>query len=262
MSGHRSSAYLNTLLIPTLAPLKPKERPAAVRARVLTGAEATSLEQALYEDAREYYFSAALSFVEALRGPQQEFYTWATVKLYYSVFYALRSILALHGWCVFYVEGSCYYLKAIPGETATSGEQSTHKSVLKCFGKSLHHLGLLTPIGLRQELAPNWLMRLREEANYKNGRFYEPDPPPHFRKASQLGARKLIAMYLEPKNYFLAFDEEHAIISFPLAALRCAAQEFSRLHLDPLAEEDVATLQHHCIDKSGPLDKLLSALKG
>lgn len=264
MPGHRSAVYLSALLRP-LAGTSSNQWPTAVRAHHLTAAEAASLQQALCEDAREYYFSAILSFVEALHGPPQKLYTWATVKLYYSVFYALRSILALHGWCVFYIarpgnKTSCFYIKAASSATARDGAQSTHKAVLKCFSDNLQHLGLLAPIGLVS--APDWLMHLREEANYKNSRFYEPEPPPHFEEVSRRGVRKVVAEYLEPKNDFLAFDPDHAIIAFPLAALRLAAREFSGHHLHALEEDDIATLLHHCTDMAGNLDSLLRALTG
>jgi hypothetical protein len=123
------------------------------------------VQKALEEDAKDYYFSGLLSFVEALRGPPCGLSSWATVKLYYSVFYTLRAILALNEVAIFY-----------------------------------------------------------------------------------------------PDNELLAFDSEHAMIAYPLLAIRMAKQHCERHAVDPLRNIDREAIEPHCNDRSGPLPPLLRIL--
>src|SRR6266480_2110613 len=86
----------------------------AVRTRVLTPLEATSLSAGLREDAGDFYYSSWVSFLDALRGINLEFYTWSKVKLYYCVYYAFRASLAVEDVCAFHVGRSPYIVTARP----------------------------------------------------------------------------------------------------------------------------------------------------
>ena len=46
-------------------------------------------KHAKYDDILSYYYKSLLSFCEGLDAVSRKNYTWATVKLYYSVFYGL-----------------------------------------------------------------------------------------------------------------------------------------------------------------------------
>ncbi|MCC6555963.1 MAG: hypothetical protein IT372_23630 [Polyangiaceae bacterium] len=227
---------------------------------MLTTPETTKLQQALAEDARDYYFCGILSLVDALRGPPAGLYTWSTVKLYYSVFYALRAILALHGRCVFYIGQSCYLIEAQPGSAPRRGQSSTHKAVLDSFRAAIPSHWLLTQ-QIDYEDPLDWLVSRREEANYRHARFSEPEPPPHFEQAHRCGVRRLVGMYLDPKNALLAFDADHAIISFPLAVVGYAKRELIARGLTPLSETAASALAANCVDSSGPLDRMIRFFK-
>ena len=148
---------------------------AHVRCRALTVLEADALTSGLREDASDYYYSAWVSFLDGLCGIDREFYTWSKVKLYYSIFYALRASLALDGICVFYLNRSHYTILARSGATPVScTDFGTHKSVMKAFERqNPSHLLLSQQIDLQQAI--DWFIRQRESANYGEGRFTEPD---------------------------------------------------------------------------------------
>lgn len=83
MTGHKAARDFAA----RLQAIPKKEDRALVH---LSAAEADRIRLLLREDAKDYYYSGLLSFIEALRGPQCGLYSWATVKLYYSVLHASR----------------------------------------------------------------------------------------------------------------------------------------------------------------------------
>jgi hypothetical protein len=77
-----------------------------VKHRQLIAGEAVTLRNCLQDDGGNSLYSAAVSLADALRGLREGFYTWATVKLYYSVFYTARCELALRNTALFYIGGN------------------------------------------------------------------------------------------------------------------------------------------------------------
>ncbi len=261
MAGHRAATYLKGII--TTASTKEARKLVS-----LSAADAQRVQQALTEDAKDYYFSGLLSFVEALRGPQCGLYSWATVKFYYSVFYTLRAILALNNVAIFYISDRSppWVIRVESFKTANPiKEGNTHKAVLDSFEQFLPRHQLVQPIGA--DNASDWLKQRREEANYRNARFPEPGVPPHFafvvndggRKAND-GVRRALQRYTHPQNDMDAFDPVHAMIAYPYLALRLAKRHFLSLNLDPLTNADRETIFPHCRDERGSLPDLLTTL--
>src|ERR1035441_9769374 len=110
----------------------PGSSKAVVRSRSLTPVEAASLNNGLRADAADYYYSGWVSFLDALHGINRGFYTWATVKLYYTVFYTFRSSLALDDICAFHVDRSPFTVVAqVGGSPVSCTDPGTHKSVMR-----------------------------------------------------------------------------------------------------------------------------------
>ncbi len=101
-----------TLLINLLGPGCNRK---TATARALNASEAAILASALRDDARDYYYSACSTLAAAIQGLNSRLYTWSTVKLYYSVFYALRADLAIRGYCIFHVNSSSLWVQAAAG---------------------------------------------------------------------------------------------------------------------------------------------------
>lgn len=220
---------------------------------IVTPVEAGALATCLADDAAILTNAAAISILDAIRGLQAQFFSWATVKLYYSVFYSFRAILAHNHMCVVYEGSKPRTLHAIAGSVCTKATGTTHKVVIAQFGRvfSTHWL-------LSQEIAllaaPEWFMRLREEANY-GGRFYEPLCPAHFDALLTNGVRKSVSAYLADRLF--AFDKDHAALAYPLHALIEA-----RSRTSPMDDEGADFIRARARDASGPLTELITRLTG
>jgi hypothetical protein len=132
---------------------------------VLSVTDAANLSQLLLVDATDSYYSAAVSLGDGLSGTERRFFSWATVKLYYSAFYSLQSVLAASGHCLFHLGKKPKWIRAVAGSSPTNASGTTHGTILKFFEKLyISHLLLSQPIGNDPPL--QWIMDRRVEANY------------------------------------------------------------------------------------------------
>jgi hypothetical protein len=226
---------------------------APILGHVVTSAESKVLATCLAQDATALTNAAAISIVDAIRGLQSQFFTWATVKLYYSIFYSFRAILADSRVGVLYEGAKPRIVHAAAGVACAKADGTTHKVVMNEFAKTLSTHWLLS-----QEIAlkspPEWFIRLREEANY-GGAFSEPDCPRHFEALLSSGVRRSVTAYLGDR--LLAFDEDHAALAYPLHALVEA-----RSRVLPMEEEAADFIRTRAKDPSGPLAELIGQLTG
>jgi uncharacterized protein (UPF0332 family) len=225
----------------------------------LSSRDSEKLLLSLHKDAADLLYSAAVSFGDALHGISRGLFTWATVKLYYSVFYALRARLALSGICLFYIGSKPYSICVQTGEAAHKEEGQTHKIVIKLFQRhTLDSVLLSQQIGIEEPLA--WLMRLREEANYKISRFLEPKVPDHFEWLSKVGIRQACETYLADKTYMYVFDPDHAVLAYPLRLLERSCSEFQSRNIPVLNEEEKSFIYDLFSDKKGTVSHLLKRI--
>lgn len=251
---HQAQSYFDRYIRPS-APVKNQATTA------LTSTQATGLKRALANDAVDYSYSAVISIGDAVQGIERSLYTWATVKLYYGVFYLARALLAAHGTAIIYDGTKPWSCDAVPGAISTKLAGPTHKAVLSSFATKLP----LNPIisqPINSMAALDWLMRRREEANYTCARFCEPNPPEHFRLIVSTGLRRSISAYMRDNTYLYAFDPQHAMLALPLEALKQVMKLFAANSLG--RQIDAADLRYMASlysDRSGPISELATMFK-
>jgi len=230
----------------------------------LTQTDVKMLLRYLEDDAKSYLYSSIVSVADAISGINEKFLTWATVKLYYATFYALRSLLAMNGVCIFYIKKSStrstpFILTAQIGQKATKGDGTTHKLVLNTFSSLNVEPRLLSQqIGLEQPL--EWLMNKREEANYKIPKFPEPEVPKHFEKVVTFGVRKVVKDYLSDTLDLYLFDPDHAILAYPLTVIQLACNKVSNSGTT-FTRNDITYLCNLFKDKQGKIPDIYNLLK-
>lgn len=227
----------------------------------LNAAQAVALRQALSRDAADYAYSGMVSIGDAVQAIEKSLFTWATVKLYYAVFYMTRALLAAHGTAIFYDGTKPYSWESIAGAMAVKRDGPTHKVVLASFGAVLPTSPLLSqPIGVEGVL--DWLMKRREEVNYTNPRFSEPNAPAHLDLIARTGVRKSVSAYLRDDSFLYAFDPQHAILAFPIEALKMVLRPKATGGAGiTLAGDDRKYLASLYVDKSGPLAEAVNLIR-
>ena len=229
--------------------------PATIASKALTSTEAAQLRSALVEDARDAIYSGVLTISEAAQGLDRKLFTWATVKLYYSVFYLTRAILGINGTGLFYVNRTPYAWTATAGALPGKRSGTTHAAVLEAFEDFMSGSLLLSQtIGADEPFS--WLMTKREEANYKTAKFTEPSPPPHFVNVQRHGVRRLVGNYVTDDVHLFTFDPDHAMLAFPIETMKQALQALRAAGAAGLVPNDTTFLASQCFDRTGPIAEL------
>lgn len=227
---------------------------------VLDASQATGLNQALLKDAYSYMYSGCVSIADAVQALDRSLYTWATVKLYYSLFYLVRSLIATTGTAIVYEGTKGFTITCLPGESPKKREGTTHKATLAAFKMVLPHNKLFSqPIDTI--VAPDWLMARREEANYKKSRFSEPAPPEHFKYIASKGVRRAVETYVDDDTFLYAFQPQHAMLALPIEAFKMALEKIGSVsEAKFMPENDANYLQSIYCDNSGPIDKITAMI--
>lgn len=231
---------------------------------VFDSAAAASVSAALLTDARDHYYSALISFVEAIRGINEGFYSWSVVKFYYSTFYSIQSLLASEFLGVVYVTFDTSQKKGKPFSfSAVAGQQlkgvrisSSHEFVFKQFEKNFPN-HFLNSSQIAGENAFDWLRTLRESVNYKESPFSEPEAPSCMKIVATHSVRDCIATYIKERQGLYVFDADHAMLAFPLRSLTFAFERCKLSGASALREEQMGFLLKICKDKNGLLSRLI-----
>jgi hypothetical protein len=252
---HKSQEYISSVIFPG------KPSATIIRTRCINGSEANLLLNHLHNDALSYLYSATISLGDAIVEIKENLFTWTTVKLYYTTFYALRSLLAFDGGCIFRIGSESNFIYARAGSFAEKEEKQTHKAVLHRFSIHIPSHFLLSQL-IESENPLNWLMNKREEANYRRARFFEPNPPRHFEKIMHVGIRNVINAYMTDSSVLYLFDPDHAILSYPLRALQFAYTQLKLFNHLKYTEEEMKYLKNLFRDKRGPIPEIYEMIGG
>jgi hypothetical protein len=192
------------------------------RSLQLNRAQAYLLSSDLREDSKDLYFKGLLSLFEALNSISKNLFSWATIKLYYAVYYFLKSSLAANGIALIRNK-SLFYLKAIDGEMpiakGNKKYNSDHSGTINFFIDLLSGSDILLSQDIESSNVYEWIMHRREQVNYRERTFKEPSHSEFWNYISaQTKAGKLetlVTNYIQD-NFVLCFQEEHAILAIPL----------------------------------------------
>ncbi|MBX3445101.1 MAG: hypothetical protein KF774_22065 [Planctomyces sp.] len=238
---------------------KAARKDAAKRLR-FSSSQAGTLALALKEDSQDFFYSACMTLVDGLRGLHCGFYTWATVKLYYSVFYSLRAWLAAEGVCSFYLHTSPFSVEAAAGAIGVAGKGTTHVHVQSLFARrNPQHRFVAQTID--QVMALDWLTQRREDSNYKTPRFSEPIAPRHFNEVEKYGIRRCVAAYLADTTDVYTFDKDHAMLALPLKVIGEAVAVVRGSGAVRFAHNELSMLSSSCCDDAGPIAQMATMFK-
>ena len=195
------------------------------------------LSQCLRDDAIDYFYNGLVSFCEGIDSAVNYRFSWATIKLYYSVYYMLRSSLAIKGRAILQNK-SVFLLKLAEGEipqkkrsTSTIKYSNTHEATIN------HHISISSENDylLSNEIDGNntyhWMKSLREIVNYRCVSFQEPSYLAcwhKFAEANKLGSLSSLFNKIEATPDIYCFQEDYAIVSIPFKRTLLTLDELRR----------------------------------
>lgn len=179
--------------------------------------EIASIASALDEDSSLFFGSAIICFVNAIAGLEKHRTTWPIVQLYYSVYFCLNSILASEKTAIVRRGKSPFQISLNPYRVLTI-KKSAHDALIKVFQQVFPGHFLISQ-DIEGESSLVWMKALREKFNYQTPGFIEPNVPDCLEYFYEHGSRRLLSAYFERPEH-LAFDPDHAVISFPVLCLK------------------------------------------
>ncbi|MBK9080796.1 MAG: hypothetical protein IPL88_01335 [Rhizobiales bacterium] len=192
------------------------------RAFVLDRNGAEKLRKAAALDGAWLYRSAVLSLISGLTSLELGYRSWPVIQMYYSAFFAVKSILFSNAICLYYNLKKPMKIECITGSSPTqlkyADARSSHKCAFKEFSQTFNNHQLNGYIGVNS--AFDWIQQKREEVNYSNYCMNMDDIYEMFHFVDG-GIRKIVLQYAGDMNIH-AFLPEHAMIAFPMLAVRSA----------------------------------------
>lgn len=140
---------------------------------MVTSADIAFLQLCQRHDSVSFYYNAILSFLQALKSIKSKSYSWATVQLYYSVFYSCKAILGFDQIGIIRKKG-LHKLELKVGETAKGfNRDNDHKQTIKCF-QSRYPNAFILSNSIGDQNFFEWIQDAREITNYRQQVFQEP----------------------------------------------------------------------------------------
>ncbi len=205
--------------------------------RVISKEETENFRDFLEDEILSYYYKALLSYIEAIPALEQKHFSWATVRLYYSVFYSIKAFLACNNIAILRAERMLFYIKLKPGEKFKKCKESTdHKGTILTFCEEFKDKDILLSNNLdSDEDDPMnvymWMMKRREEVNYKDIDFHDPDAPDFWvtldKEIEDNGIRETVDKLVND-NWLYCFQSEYAILAVPTKRLILTVDEMQK----------------------------------
>jgi hypothetical protein len=247
---HQAQLYFDNFILPAgfVAPWN---------TLVLNPATALNFQAELYKDSWSYLYSAAVSVADAVKGIENELFSWATVKLYYAAFYSLRAHLAASSYAFLYQKtkhgGTPFGLYSNSGSSPQKLSGTTHKVVLAEYAR-IFPKSLVVEQQINGGKPLDWMIERREEANYKNGCFPEPNMPNHFKGVTKSSIRLTLDAYIKDDGMTYGFDPDHAILALPILTFKKAIESLKLVNAGSgFSEFQSDYLKDLFRDKNGPV---------
>lgn len=201
-----------------------------IRSLRLTLADEQSLLDCLVDDAIASFERATISLFQALCDLQTGDRLWSAVKLYYSVFYALRCELFLEGYCTIRA-GKVLIFDCRQGQKCSqyngraSGDHSMAIVLSKRFFAANDVLQSQTIDG---QSVYEWLKSVREVVHYQMKRPPELEDFDPFFPDIHWDIGNQIETFLEDADPYYCFDPDYAALAIPIKRFQTTAKKMMK----------------------------------
>lgn len=207
------------------------------KTHTLTISEANLLSNLMCDDAVDFYYNGILSFSEGINSMYESRFSWATVKLYYSIYYLMRATMACRGHALLRNK-SLLSLKvessAQPVCSDGRSSNTTHEGTINRFVQLFLTTDRLLTNNIEGQNVYEWMKEAREVVNYKSASFSEPSHLELWDKFAEAIKNKrindLIAA-LDTDEYIACFQKEFAVVGVPIKRLKETTADIIDAHL-------------------------------
>lgn len=229
---NRVQEYLERTIDPSYSPTDDKTILKAFTLKAeryyLSSVDCANLYPLIKADAYDYTYSAAVSFFNALEDIYWQNYSWATVELYYVIYYLFRAKLHLGNIALFWAR-QLYYLQISPGESikhSSDIKNNTHEGTISVFTKFFPSDFILTNT-VDNINSVEWIKSNREIVNYRSVDFKDPTHFSYFDKFRTLILLKRNMKLIIDDPSTFAFQPEFAMVGLPLVLFNEIINDYS-----------------------------------
>lgn len=233
---------------------------------VLTSQYEATLKSVLIEDGKDFYYKGLLSLSEAIHSMYHHLFSWATVKAYYSIFYFLRSSLALRGYSL--VRNKSIYLLLVksgisPVRKTHHKYRNDHVAVINIYRDLYGNSDILQSNDIDGINPYEWMMEKRNQINYRQQQFYDPEPPDFLQFIAEKVDLKtfdlLISTYVDDTNYLYCFQPDHASLALPIHRMLLTKNEYASSNtMLTLTQDKINTITALLTMDSTPIQRIQS----
>lgn len=177
-------------------------------------------------DSLNHLDKAVVSIVESLFAIENNIYSWSTVKLYYSIFYLLRSSLAIKGHGAFRFQRDMFFIDIndLKFKKIDALHKSDHKAVIYLQKKYYSDNDKLLSSLILDKDVYSWMAEQREYVNYKHYVFEEPNTYDIWNKIKTSkdnnNLLEMIKDFYASDDCIHSFDPEYSILATPINLLK------------------------------------------
>lgn len=224
-----------------------------IRGQQVDASDLTLYKSAKNNDIIHFYYKALLSFAEGLAACLRHNYTWATIKLYYSIYFGLRCSLLCRDNVLVRADRHLYKLKLIAGAQYEKPDDPTdHGAAIKTYTGLFERTDFFCSNPVEGTNPYLWLKSCREIVNYRDDVFHDPDTTVLWNSINKdiatRGSKKVLTDFVNEKSKY-CFSPDFAILAIPLNRMLVLAQEVKNEisdRLEPSQKEWVRSiLQNH-----------------
>lgn len=204
----------------------------------LSDSDVALLKPLLEQDALDFFNNAIISFSEGIDSIYSKRFSWATVKLYYSVFYLLRTSMACNNVALLR-NRKMYRLRLKKGEkpygTGNKKYNSTHSGTIAHYKDIFSGSDMLLTNKIDDIDAYQWMENARDIVNYRDISFRDPECLEIWTKYNEsLDSGKLDILFNKIQcdiSYSFCFQEEYAVVAIPIKRLQQTIMDMANIGL-------------------------------
>ena len=193
------------------------------------------LKECLYLDGLDHLYKGIYSISNGLFNINNKYYSWSIIKFYYSIFYLMRSNFAANN-IGFLKNGGIYTLNLHIGEKPIRRDRGKyrgencngdHKTTIATHVKEFSSQDIMLTNTVQGENVYDWLMDVRNQVNYRERSFHEPDFkyfPSEIFDENQI--KNTIEAYFNDTDLVYCFNEDHAAIAAPIKILQLVCEHY------------------------------------
>ncbi len=173
----------------------------------------SQITQHLNQDAEDAAYASLVTYAEALRGLEKGNTSWSIVKLYYSAFYSIRTLLLMSGVVPFHCDS--YLMLDTQQNTFLKGGTSSHNWNWSTF-RTIKRLNTWH-FSDDSKHTYEALRTIREDANYRFS-FVDPQFPNCIRSEIDDISKKFRG-YRDDSTFFYTYLDGHYPLAYPTSLL-------------------------------------------